>query len=194
MNGTCSTLEAAQRLGVSIQTVQRWVDLGRLRAWRTVGGHRRIETLSVDELLRERRVAQATGADKPARPAAYSTVLVVDDDARERELISSLVTAVLPQAAVHTASNGFDALLAIGQAAPDVLITDVMMRHMNGFEMLSRLEGAAQARPRLIVATSSHSLDELRAFGQLPAGVQFQGKPLDAAALASLLRGDQPPA
>lgn len=188
MSDTCSTLEAAQRLGVSIQTVQRWVDQGQLKAWKTVGGHRRIETLSVDELLRARRVSQPQ-ADAPRRDAEFSTVLVVDDDASDRELVTMLVNAVLPNATVTSVSSGFEALLAIGQITPDVLITDVMMPHMNGFEMLNHLEAATQVRPRLILATSSYSLSELKAFGQLPPGVHFQGKPLDAVALAHLLRG-----
>ena len=189
MSETCSTLEAAQRLGVSVQTVQRWVDQGQLRAWRTLGGHRRIETLSVDELLLERRVLQTQDQRTHDSQAGYTSVLVVDDDPADRDLIAALVAAALPQAKVTAVSNGFEALLVIGQTSPDVLVTDVMMPHMNGFQMLGHLEVASSVRPRLILATSSYSLAELKAFGELPAGVAFLGKPLDAAALADLLQG-----
>ena len=44
----CSTREAADRLGVSLRTVQLWSEAGLLRAWKTPGGHRRILTASVD--------------------------------------------------------------------------------------------------------------------------------------------------
>ena len=47
-----STAAVARRLGVSIPTVQRWVDQGYLKAWKTVGGHRRIAKQAVDEYLR----------------------------------------------------------------------------------------------------------------------------------------------
>ncbi|MGD9786945.1 MAG: helix-turn-helix domain-containing protein [Sulfuricellaceae bacterium] len=46
----CSTTEAARILGVSIRTVQAWVDKGALTAWKTVGGHRRVLLESVNRL------------------------------------------------------------------------------------------------------------------------------------------------
>ena len=49
-----STREAAERLNVSLRTVQLWVEAGLLRAWKTEGGHRRILRSSLDELLAKR--------------------------------------------------------------------------------------------------------------------------------------------
>lgn len=49
-----TTRQVAQQLGVSIGTIQNWVDAGLLRAWRTAGGHRRISWESVDFLIRDR--------------------------------------------------------------------------------------------------------------------------------------------
>lgn len=54
---TYSTVEIARRLGVSIQTVQRWVDTGKLKAWKTLGGHRRIDAESAEALLKKAGVA-----------------------------------------------------------------------------------------------------------------------------------------
>lgn len=54
---TYSTVEIARRLGVSIQTVQRWVDAGHLKAWKTMGGHRRISAESAEALLKKAGVA-----------------------------------------------------------------------------------------------------------------------------------------
>lgn len=50
-----STRQAAQRLGVSLGTVQNMVENGVLDAWKTAGGHRRIPASSVDNLLAKRR-------------------------------------------------------------------------------------------------------------------------------------------
>ena len=55
---TCSTRDAARLLGISVRTAQLWVEEGRLRAWKTPGGHRRILVESVDRLLDEQRLAQ----------------------------------------------------------------------------------------------------------------------------------------
>lgn len=46
----CSTAEAAKMLGVSVKTVQAWVDKGALVAWKTVGGHRRVLLESIAQL------------------------------------------------------------------------------------------------------------------------------------------------
>ena len=45
-----TTKEAAQRLGVTLRTVQLWVEAGKLQAARTPGGHRRIRTSDVRAL------------------------------------------------------------------------------------------------------------------------------------------------
>ena len=54
---TCSTRDAARRLGISVRTAQLWVEEGRLRAWKTPGGHRRILRESVERLVEEQRLA-----------------------------------------------------------------------------------------------------------------------------------------
>lgn len=48
---TCTTRQAAEALGVALRTAQLWTESGRLRAWKTEGGHRRILVASVKELL-----------------------------------------------------------------------------------------------------------------------------------------------
>lgn len=171
--GSYSTAEVARRLGVSIPTVQRWVDLGHLKAWKTVGGHRRIEAESAERLFR----AQGQVSDAPA-PAAMS-VMVVDDNPDDRDLLSALLETALPGAALAVADNGFQALVAIGQTAPDVLVTDIVMPHMNGFEMLKQLSTQCAVRPRVIVAVSSRSRAQFAALGELPPDVRFIPKPID---------------
>ena len=56
----CTTRQAATQLGVSVGTVQLWVESGLLQAWKTAGGHRRVLRDSVESLLHR----------KPAAPAA----------------------------------------------------------------------------------------------------------------------------
>ena len=60
-----TTREAALRLGVSLRTVQLWVEAGTLPAGRTPGGHRRIRLSAVEAL------AQRSGL-RPAAPTSLS--------------------------------------------------------------------------------------------------------------------------
>lgn len=188
-----STAEVARLLGVSTPTVQRWVDLGYLKAWKTVGGHRRIDGDSLARFMAapDKRPPPPTGAD--AVPGTgLLTALVVDDNPDDRDLICALVDEALPGIHVKVADNGFEALVAVGRETPQLVITDIVMPHMNGLEMLRFLSGVGDTAPRLIVAVSSLTPPQLRALGELPDGVRFLGKPLDPLRFVELLRSALP--
>lgn len=62
-------------------------------------------------------------------------ILVVDDDDSVRELFSRILQK--EGYAVTAAKNGFDALLRLKEVVPDVIISDLNMPEMSGFEFLS---------------------------------------------------------
>jgi CheY-like chemotaxis protein len=79
---------------------------------------------------------------------------------------------------VALAKDGFDALLRIGQAMPHLLITDLLMPYMNGFEMLRKLRSLPELASMEIVAVSGLSLPEIAEHGGLPAGIKVLPKPI----------------
>jgi CheY-like chemotaxis protein len=115
-------------------------------------------------------------------------VVIVDDDAMDRELISTLVQAALPRAQLRVAGNGFQGLVMIARFAPEIVVTDVHMPHMDGFEMIRNVLADAQTRPRLMIAVSAKSAKELADFGQLPSEVLLLRKPLEREAFVAALR------
>jgi CheY-like chemotaxis protein len=163
--------------------VQRWVDSGHLKAWKTLGGHRRIDADSVEQLVTTKQLPPAAGPG-----GAAPTVLVVEDNASDRDVLAALLEDVLPEAQVSFAENGFQALMAIGRRAPDLLITDLVMPHMNGLEMLRELALRTDERPRAILAISSFESSQLERLGALPADVDLLHKPLDAERFARAVR------
>lgn len=184
-----SPKQLADKLGVSVQTIQRWVDAGQLKAWKTLGGHRKIEAASADALIRSMR---ATADGEPKRNVntpseGLPSVLLVDDDLAALEVTGLLVEEVYPGARISTAHNGFQALEAIGRAMPDILITDIVMPHIDGLEMLRHL-AARPGRPSLIIAISVLTREEVQRMGELPAGVVFMHKPLASDVFFGLLR------
>lgn len=182
-----TTVEVARRLGVSLQTVQRWVDSGRLKAWKTLGGHRRIEAESAEALFRTQAATAGASPSKPVDTPMGRRVLIVDDNPLDLELLSLLVRQLLPDASLETAPDGFQALLSMGAAPPDVLITDIAMPHMDGFEMLRSLSELRASKPSTIVAVSSLSPTELDARGRLLPDIHFLSKPVDRHRLAQVL-------
>lgn len=178
----CSTREAADRLGVSLRTVQLWSEAGLLRAWKTPGGHRRILTASVDELLQRRE-----GVTGRQAPRGLYEVLVVEDQADFRQLFELHLRSWGLPIQLTSAPSGFEALLQMGASRPDLLITDLRMPGIDGFEMLRALKASgALGELEIIVVTAltPHTISER---GGLPDGVTVLYKPLQFADLRQRL-------
>jgi excisionase family DNA binding protein len=178
----CSTREAADRLGVSLRTVQLWSEAGLLRAWKTPGGHRRILTASVDELLQRRE-----GVTGRQTPRGLYEVLVVEDQADFRQLFELHLRSWGLPIQLTSAPSGFEALLQMGASRPDLLITDLRMPGIDGFEMLRALKASgALGELEIIVVTAltPHTISES---GGLPDGVTVLYKPLQFADLRQRL-------
>lgn len=185
----CSTREAGRLLDVSVSTVQMWVDSGELEAWKTVGGHRRISMASVQRLLQQRggQVQAAPAAPEPA-PASGVSVLVVEDDADLLSLYEAVLSSWELPLTLRTASNGFEGLLEVGRMQPDVLITDLHMPGMDGFEMLRALRADERCAGMEIVVVSGLDVADISARGSLPAGVHLYRKPVPFERIAALLQ------
>lgn len=185
-----TTVDVAKRLGVSLQTVQRWVDAGHLKAWKTLGGHRRIEAAGAELLFKEQaaRIGAMENVPASVTSAAAVSVVVVDDDPLDLALLVMLVHKALPRANVEAAANGFQGLVAVGKASPQIVVTDIHMPHMNGFEMIRSLLEDAALRPRTLIAVSALSRQGLSEMGTLPPGVQVFTKLLDQNRFVAALR------
>lgn len=178
----CSTREAAERLGVSLRTVQLWSEAGLLRAWKTPGGHRRILNASIDDLLKRR-----TGVGTRRATGDSFQVLIVEDEPDFRQLFElHLRSWGLP---IHLASvpSGFDALLQIGASQPDLLITDLRMPGIDGFEMLRALKASGAIGELDIIVVTALTEHTIAERGGLPAGVTVLYKPLHFAELRTRL-------
>ncbi len=181
-----STRQAAKVLGVSLRSVQLWVESGVLRAWKTAGGHRRIPLSCLEEVLRTRE--QAMRPDTAATPGGFK-VLLIEDDLLQTELIAArLAGLVLPQPVeLQIALDGYLGLLALGENLPDLLLLDLGLPRFDGFALLRALRAAEAYQTLPVIVISSLSVPELAARGGLPPGVEFMRKPLDFTALADRL-------
>jgi putative two-component system response regulator len=114
------------------------------------------------------------------------TVLVVDDYEANRKLLERLL--VRHQYRVVLAAGGRDALAAVAQEPPDVVVTDLRMPNGDGFELCRAMKASAATRliPIVIMTGAMESGDRMRA---IEAGADdFLTKPIDQAELAARLR------
>lgn len=183
-----STSDAADRLGVALRTVQLWVESGVLPAWKTAGGHRRIAKTAVERLLRERRLAIDGNALRPEGGMPFRILLVEDEPDMLRLLTLVIKDWDLPLE-MQTATNGFEALLRIGEQPPNLLITDLHMPGMDGFQMIRSLRNFGQGLETLeIVVVTALDTADIESRGGLPDGVRVFTKPVDFAKLEELVR------
>lgn len=169
----CSTSAAARLLGVSNTTVQIMVERGELRAWKTRGGHRRISLASL-QTLRDARLRAATGRDS----RSPLVVLVVEDDPAQRRLYDATITAWALPVQLLLAVDTIDALLLAGRHRPDVLLSDLPTRPVDGVEMLHRLRACAEFDETVLVVVSALDDAQIAARGGLPAGTVHYRKPI----------------
>ncbi|MBC3861493.1 response regulator [Undibacterium jejuense] len=167
---TMSTRDAAEVLKVSIRAVQMWVAQGRLHAWKTPGGHRRIFKSSVDAMCAARFPFVDAGET--------FDILVVDDQPLHTSLTDFY--ASMPGAPIKVLSikNSLESLIRIGEAPPHLLITDVVMPHVDGFQFLATLSKHSWSETMRIIVTTRLSKQEMDDLGGLPSVIECYKKPV----------------
>jgi CheY-like chemotaxis protein len=114
---------------------------------------------------------------------------VVEDEPDLLRLFKMVIESWGLPLELAVASNGFEALVRIGESHPDLLITDLNMPGMDGFRMLRSLRSFGRGLERLevvvVTALSGHDIDDR---GGLPADVKVFTKPVPFSELERLVR------
>src|SRR4030095_11189743 len=121
--------QAARYLGVAQSTIRKWSDQGRLPAFYTPGGHRRYRQRDLDSF-----VAGSAGGASATRTRPAPLVLIVDDAPRIREFVR--VNLEMERYAVREAGSAEEGLAALEAEPPDLILLDVMMPQVDGWQML----------------------------------------------------------
>ena len=158
--------QAAKFLGVAQSTIRKWSDQGRVPAFYTPGGHRR---------YRRRDLEAFVDRSGPAGKAGGPLVLVVDDDVRLREYMR--VNLEIEGYTVREAESADQALETIANEAPDLVLLDVVMPGVDGWQLLQKLQELHGSIP---VIMFSGKVDEHTAIEAEERGAHgFVGKPFD---------------
>ena len=135
-----TTGDVAAHCHVSYDTVANWIRSGKLRAFTTPGGHRRISIRDFNEFLTEYRMPPFE-----EEPVQRGRVLVVDDDPLVVKTIVKLLSGT-GEYEPATAADGFEAGLQITRFNPDLIILDLMMPNIDGFKVCQKIKSTRQTR------------------------------------------------
>ena len=132
-------------------------------------------------------MTSSSGRPAPLAHADGSPVraLVVDDEGGLRELLTMALTAEGWQ--TRAAADGFEALTAVREFAPDVIVLDVMMPRLDGLEVIRRIRASGNPAPVLFL-TAKDGVDD-RIAGLTAGSDDYVTKPFSLEEVVTRLRG-----
>ena len=151
-----TTGAVADHCHVTYKTVQNWIKSGVLRAARTPGGHNRIRVEEFEEFLAKHALPSYSQQPTPSS----KKVLIVDDDLAVLKTMVSMVKKI-GDYELATAANGFEAGLQLLKFSPDIIILDLFMPELNGFQVCTTARGLPETSDAKIIAVTASPSEEV---------------------------------
>jgi len=147
--------EAARYCHVSPDTIRDWANRGMIASFRTPGGHRRIRREDLIAFLREHNMpVDAELLDRKRR------ILVVDDVDIVADAIAKMVAKVDHEVEVAVAHNAFDAGRLLQSFEPDVVLLDLKLPDLDGFEVCRRIKSEPKTKHIAVIGMTAYYSDE----------------------------------
>jgi len=144
--------------------------------------------------LTSRRMVSLDATETAATPSeeaesqteARSSVLVVDDSLTVRKITGRMLEREGYQ--VATAKDGADALEQLAENVPDIILSDIEMPRMDGFDLVRNLRADPRTRDIPVIMITSRLADKHRDYARKLGANEYLGKPYDEDELLALLR------
>ncbi len=156
MEDTLTVFTASKYCNVSSKTIINWVEAGHIKAYKTVGGHRRIQKSDLEAFM----LVQGIPISEKKNATSRKKILVVDDD---MIIVESIVQALEEDEfnyEVISASDGFEAGLQVNHFHPDLLILDIMMPDIKGYEVCKKIKSHDNTKDIKIIVLSAYLDDD----------------------------------
>jgi excisionase family DNA binding protein len=155
MEDILTVFQASKYCNVSPRTIINWVEAGHIEAYKTVGGHRRIKKSDLQDFMRKQ------GIPIPEKEIASERkrILIVDDDPIIVETIVQALEEEHYDYEIISASDGFEAGLQVNHFRPHLLILDIMMPDIKGYDVCKKIKSNEETKDIKIIVLSAY-LDE----------------------------------
>jgi excisionase family DNA binding protein len=148
-----TTSEIARYCAVTNDGVLKWIKSSKLRAFSTPGGHYRISAEDFRAFLER--------FDMPVDESFFRgsqkerTVLVVDDERDIRDIVRRLLEELDVDLKIEEAKDGYEAGIKVGNLQPDLVIMDLMMPKVDGFQLCRSIRENDETRSVKVLAITA---------------------------------------
>jgi excisionase family DNA binding protein len=155
MDDILTVFKASKFCKVSPKTIINWIEAGHIKAYKTVGGHRRISQADLETFMRKQGIPIPDEDVDEGR----KRILVVDDDPIIVETIVQALEEDEFDYEVISASDGFEAGIQVNHFKPHLLILDIMMPDIKGYDVCKKIKTDDETKNTKIIVLSAY-LDE----------------------------------
>ncbi len=142
---------------VTHRTVLKWIEEGKIKAYKTPGNHYRVKQNDFLDFLKKYKMpVPDTLKEITASP---KKILIVDDD---ENMVNSIKRILRREGnfELETSYNGFDAGMKFLGFSPDVVILDIKMPKMDGYEVVRRIKEFTDINDIKVIAMSAFFEEE----------------------------------
>lgn len=179
-----TTGEIGKLFGVSRISVYKWIKGGKLKAFRIPGGKFRVYRKDLIEFVKK---SGLRGYDEVLKEPLK--ILIVDDDEKILETLKSYLEKKSPDFNIICATNGYEAGKKITRFKPDVVILDLFMPGIDGFEVCKDIKTEPATRDIKVIAITGYGTEEnIEKIKKIGADYILT-KPFDYNIIAELIEG-----
>lgn len=156
-----TTGEVASYCHVTINAVKKWIYTNKIKAFLTPGGHYRIKPQDFKEFLKKYKMPLLEGVFP-----SHNRILIVDDAPHIVEFIKSAISSMGiggvsgNKYEIETAGDGYEALIKVGDFKPDLLILDIRMPRVDGYEVCRRIRQNPKTKSIKILAVTAFGKED----------------------------------
>jgi len=133
-------------------TVINWIKQGKLAAHKTLGGHRRVEKTELIDFLKKHKIPLPDELFKEW----ICRILIVDDDKTVVSMLTNLINKKYSHCVISSAMDGFEAGRQVLSFKPDLIILDLRLPEVDGFEICRKLKSGPQTKHIKILAITGY--------------------------------------
>ncbi len=148
--------QVAEMMMVSPATVRQWAANGKLEALTTPGGHRRFRMTDIMSFAEKKGLILNTEEESKKSVS----ILIVDDDIQFATFLKEFILSFDGKIKVKIAEDGFKAGRLVHTFFPDMILMDLMMPTIDGFETCKNIKSDQKTEKIRVIAMTGFGSDE----------------------------------